>query len=127
MHTIALLALLSATQLPAGPAADRILIVTLDGLRWQELFGGAQPELISKPAGGVADTASTLQRYWRETAEARREALMPFLWGVVAGRGRILGDSAGGSIVRVSNGKRFSYAGPPTTGSTATTRFPTPT
>jgi hypothetical protein len=111
MHTIALLALLSATQLPAGPAADRILIVTLDGLRWQELFGGAQPELISKPAGGVADTASTLRRYWRETAEARREALMPFLWGVVAGRGRILGDSAGGSIVRVSNGKRFSYPG----------------
>jgi hypothetical protein len=106
MHTIALLALLSATQLPAGPAADRILIVTLDGLRWQELFGGAQPELISKPAGGVADTASTLRRYWRETAEARREALMPFLWGVVAGRGRILGDSAG-----VSNGKRFSYPG----------------
>ncbi|HSE51349.1 MAG TPA: alkaline phosphatase family protein [Gemmatimonadales bacterium] len=111
MHTIALLVLLSATQLQAGPAADRVLVVTLDGLRWQELFGGAQRELISRPAGGVADTTGTLRRFWRETGEARREALMPFLWGVVAGRGRILGDSAGGSVVRVSNGKRFSYPG----------------
>jgi hypothetical protein len=36
---------------------------------------------------------------------------MPFLWSTVASRGRILGDSAGGSLVRVSNGKRFSYPG----------------
>jgi len=111
MYTLALLALLSATQLPPGPAADHVLVVTLDGLRWQELFGGAQRELISKQAGGVADTPGLLGKFWRETAEARREALMPFLWSVVASRGRILGDSAGGSVVRVSNGKRFSYPG----------------
>jgi hypothetical protein len=111
MHTIALLALLSATQLPPGPEAEHVLVVTLDGLRWQELFGGAQRDLISKQAGGVADTAGLLRRFWRETAEARRKALMPFLWDVVAGRGRILGDSAAGSVVRVSNGKRFSYPG----------------
>ena len=111
MHTIALLALLSSAQLPAGLPADRILVVTLDGLRWQELFGGAQPELISKQSGGVADSAGLVRRFWRETAAARREALLPFLWSVVANRGRILGDSAGGSIVRVTNGKRFSYPG----------------
>ena len=111
MHTLALLALLSVTQLPAAPAADHVIVVTLDGLRWQELFGGAQRELISKRAGGVADTAALIRRFWRETAEARREALMPFTWSVVASRGRILGDSAGGSVVRVSNGKRFSYPG----------------
>lgn len=111
MHTIALLALLSSAQLPAGLPADRILVVTLDGLRWQELFGGAQPELISKQSGGVADSAGLVRRFWRETAAARREALLPFLWSVVANRGRILGDSAGGSIVQVTNGKRFSYPG----------------
>ena len=111
MYTLALLALLSATQLPPGPAADHVLVVTLDGLRWQEVFGGAQRHLISRQAGGVADTTGLLRRFWRETAEARREALMPFLWGVMAGRGPILGDSAGGSVVRVSNGKRFSYPG----------------
>ena len=111
MHTLALLALLSATQLPATPAADHILVVTLDGLRWQEVFAGAQRELISKRTGGVADTAALIRRFWRETAEARRAALMPFTWGVVASRGGILGDSATGSLVRVSNGKRFSYPG----------------
>lgn len=111
MPTIALLALLAATQTPAGPAADHIVVVTLDGLRWQELFGGAQRELISKQAGGVADSAGLVLRFWRETGAARREALLPFLWSVVASRGGILGDSADGSIVRVSNGKRFSYPG----------------
>lgn len=36
---------------------------------------------------------------------------MPFFWSVVADRGRVLGDSASGSVVRVTNGKRFSYPG----------------
>jgi hypothetical protein len=111
MNTITLLALLAAAQAPAGPAADHVVVVTLDGLRWQELFGGAQRELISNEAGGVADSAGLVLRFWRETGAARREALLPFLWSVVASRGRILGDSAGGSSVRVSNGKRFSYPG----------------
>jgi hypothetical protein len=92
-------------------AVDNVLVVTLDGLRWQELFGGAQRELISKNAGGVADTLGLRQQFWKESAETRREALMPFLWSVVSRRGVVLGDSAGGSTVRVTNGKRFSYPG----------------
>lgn len=92
-------------------AVDNVLVVTFDGVRWQEVFGGAQRELISKNAGGVADTAGLVRRFWRETAEAGRDALMPFLWSSVAERGVVLGDSAGGSTVRVTNGKRFSYPG----------------
>jgi hypothetical protein len=92
-------------------SVDNVLIVTLDGLRWQEVFGGAQRELISKNAGGVGDTAGLIGRFWREHARARREAMMPFLWSEVAGKGVIFGDSAAGSTVRVSNGKRFSYPG----------------
>ena len=92
-------------------AVDNVLVVTLDGLRWQEVFGGAQRELISKNAGGVADTVGLIRRFWKESARARREALMPFLWSEVAARGFILGDSAAGSTVRVTNGKRFSYPG----------------
>ncbi|HEX7024982.1 MAG TPA: hypothetical protein VF187_09205, partial [Gemmatimonadales bacterium] len=95
----------------AAPAVDHLLVVTLDGVRWQEVFDGAQRPLISRSAGGVADTTGLIARFWRESGEARREALMPFLWSVVARRGVLLGDSAGGSAVRVTNGKRFSYPG----------------
>lgn len=91
--------------------AERVLVVTLDGVRWQEVFGGAQRELIAAEAGGVADTTALLRRFWRESVEARRAALLPFLWGSVARQGRLLGDSTGGSVVRVTNGKWFSYPG----------------
>ena len=30
---------------PTGPKADRLVIVTLDGVRWQEIFHGVDPEL----------------------------------------------------------------------------------
>ena len=93
------------------PVADRLLVVTLDGMRWQEVFGGAARPLLSQKAGGVADTTGLIRRFFRETPEARREALMPFLWTVVARHGVLLGDSAGGRTVRVTNGKRFSYPG----------------
>jgi hypothetical protein len=112
----ALLALLAtgsaATRAQSPPApADHVLIVTLDGVRWQEVFGGAARELISAQAGGVRDTIALLRRFWRETSEVRRATLMPFLWGTLAQRGQLLGDSAAGSVVRVTNGKWFSYPG----------------
>jgi len=36
---------------------------------------------------------------------------MPFLWGVIARQGSLLGDSASGATVRVTNGLWFSYPG----------------
>ena len=91
--------------------ADRLLIVTMDGVRWQEVFGGAVKELISAGSGGVADTVALAGRFFRDTPEARREALMPFLWSMIARDGWIRGDSSAGAPVRVTNGKRFSYPG----------------
>jgi Type I phosphodiesterase / nucleotide pyrophosphatase len=89
----------------------RIVVVTLDGVRWQEIFGGAARGLITGDSGGVRDTALTLSRYWRQRPEERREALLPFFWRTIAREGQIWGDSTEGSTVRVTNGKRFSYPG----------------
>ena len=100
-----------ATDTAAQGSADRVIVVTLDGMRWQEIFGGADRGLITGADGGVADTAFTLQRFWRNDRAARRQAMMPFLTGVVAERGILLGDSAAGSVMRVANDKRFSYPG----------------
>jgi hypothetical protein len=102
---------LAARQQP--PAAN-VLIVTLDGMRWQEVFGGLSSDLLTKEAGGVSDAAAVEQlqkQYGGATAEARREKLMPFLWGTVARQGQVFGDASRGSISRVTNGLRFSYPG----------------
>jgi hypothetical protein len=91
-------------------AADNLVLVTLDGLRWQEVFAGADSAVINV----MSDTAraSRLREgYWRSGPEPRRQALMPFLWGTVALQGQILGDRYAGGGMRVTNGLRFSYPG----------------
>jgi type I phosphodiesterase/nucleotide pyrophosphatase len=91
--------------------ASNVLIVTLDGMRWQEVFGGLGADLLTKEGGGVSNAAALEQQFGGATPEARREKLMPFLWGTVAREGQIFGDASRGSIARVTNGLRFSYPG----------------
>jgi hypothetical protein len=90
---------------------DRVVLVTLDGLRWQEVFNGAEASLLTKENGGVQDVAATKKEFWRDSPEARREALMPFLWNVIAKQGEIFGNRGKESVVRVANGFKFSYPG----------------
>jgi hypothetical protein len=93
------------------PADRNVILVTTDGLRWQDLFRGADPALMNAKPGGVADLAALKKAFERDTPEARREALMPFFWGTVAKRGQVLGDRDSGSVARVTNGRNFSYPG----------------
>ncbi len=102
--------LLSGPALARGKTENVILIVS-DGLRWQEVFTGADPILMNKTAGGVANTNALAQAYWRETPEARREALMPFFWNVIARQGQLYGNQHKGSVSHVTNDKWFSYPG----------------
>jgi hypothetical protein len=95
---------------PPAPASN-VLIVTMDGMRWQELFGGLSPELLTKEAGGVSEASAIESRFGGRTAEERREKLMPFFWTVLAKRGQVFGDATRGSVARVTNGLRFSYPG----------------
>jgi hypothetical protein len=111
--TILLLAVVTPARSPLSAQirrTERVIVVTLDGVRWQELFGGADAELVAR-RGAVRDTAETRQRFWRSSAEARRAALFPFLWGTVARQGQIFGDSALGAGAYVTNGLWFSYPG----------------
>lgn len=102
---------IASAQRPRPATADMVIVVTMDGVRWQEVFGGSAGPLNSAAAGGVTDTLAVARRFSRESAEARRETLMPFLWGTIAREGWIRGDSSVGHPVRVTNGKRFSYPG----------------
>lgn len=95
----------------AAPRTRNVLLVTTDGLRWQEVFRGAEAALLNKPDGGVEDVEAIKSAFWRETPEERRAVLLPFIWGVIAKEGQLYGDLDAGSSVRVSNGLNFSYPG----------------
>jgi Metalloenzyme superfamily len=90
---------------------QNVLLVTTDGLRWQEVFGGADSVLMDKKNGGVRDVLALRGEFERGTPEDRREALMPFVWGVIAKKGQLFGNANAGSVARVTNGRNFSYPG----------------
>lgn len=109
--SIAALCIAQAPEPAAPRATTNVILVTLDGLRWQEVFGGADNRLMNKEHGGVADLLATRRRFWRGEAAQRRELLLPFLWTTIARQGQIFGDPQQNSRAVVENGHRFSYPG----------------
>lgn len=90
---------------------ENVVLVTLDGMRWQEVFGGADTALFRESKHYYADRAALARQFGQGTAQQRRQALMPFLWGTVARQGQLYGNRPAGSLVNVRNGMRFSYPG----------------
>jgi hypothetical protein len=89
-----------------------VVLIISDGLRWQEIFSGADKTLINQPNGGSWVAAEVLRKnYWREDVGERRKVLFPFLWGTIARKGQIFGNQNKGSVARVTNGLDFSYPG----------------
>lgn len=93
-----------------APRTNVVLIVT-DGFRWQELFRGADSALNNAQYGGVEDTAALRRAYLVGNADANRQALLPFIWEVMAKHGQIYGNRDVGSTAVVTNGYKFSYPG----------------
>ena len=90
---------------------ENVIVVTLDGLRWQEVFSGADDSLMNKDSGGVRDVFGLMGRYWRLSPAARREALMPFFWETIAKKGQVFGNPAKKAPSLLTNGLKFSYPG----------------
>ncbi|WP_103071607.1 alkaline phosphatase family protein [Aquimarina sediminis] len=88
----------------------KVVLITLDGLRWQELYTGADSLLIENKAY-VHDITSLKSDFWRSEAKDRREALMPFFWKNVTKIGQLHGNRNVGSKVDLTNTMWFSYPG----------------
>ena len=101
----------SAPRAQDAEPARYIIFVMTDGLRWQEVFHGADETLMNKQYGKVEDIAALKAQYWRPTQEDRRRALMPFFWSTIAQQGQTFGDRDQGSDAFVTNGLNFSYPG----------------
>ncbi len=101
---------LLASSTMAQNKSPKVVLITLDGLRWQEMFAGADPLLVGN-AAYVHDTTALKKRFWRATPGDRREALMPFIWKEVSKMGQIHGNRNLGSKVDLTNKMWFSYPG----------------
>lgn len=92
---------------------ENVILITLDGVRSEELFGGLDREALqSVTKKGAVEATTAYKKYWAATPEERRAKVMPFFWNVLMKRhGSVAGDRSRGSIVQITNRHRFSYPG----------------
>jgi Type I phosphodiesterase / nucleotide pyrophosphatase len=89
-----------------------VVLIVSDGLRWQEIFSGADPTLMDSEHGGIWAGEKELKgKFWRDDVSERRKALFPFLWSTVVKQGQIFGNQTKCSVAHVTNGMAFSYPG----------------
>ena len=106
--------LLSLTQYSFAQTnvkAEHLIIVSIDGLRWHEVFKGAEKELLLSKKFNSQDSAERVNKYWSEDVQQRRIRLMPFVWNTVAKEGQIYGNRELGNKVNVKNPYWISYPG----------------
>jgi hypothetical protein len=97
-------------KIEAKAQTEKIVIVTLDGMRWQEVFKGADTALMATKRY-VSDSSELATEFWDNDLNSRRKKLFPFLWNVISREGQILGNRDYGNNVNCANRYKFSYPG----------------
>lgn len=95
---------------PKGFQTENVFFITFDGLRWQEMFTGAD-SIFFDDVEFVKNGEEVRQRFWNDDSLKRRELLLPFFWNTIVKEGQIYGNRAYGSKVNCSNNFWFSYPG----------------
>jgi hypothetical protein len=78
--------------------SENVILVVLDGVRTQEMFGGIDKHLYTQIVQKKAPKADPealpfYKKYWAETPEERRRKVMPWLWSeFLENHGCIVGD-----------------------------------
>ena len=98
-----------ATSCLAQHKTENVVLITLDGFRWQELFQGADSALMHQQK--EFKDARLTEKFWRDDVSERRKSLLPFFWNTIAVQGQLFGNRTYGSKVNVSNQMWFSYPG----------------
>jgi hypothetical protein len=88
---------------------ENVVLITLDGMRWQEVFNGADSAFMRQQQ--YLKDPKSKNKFWRNDVAGRRKALFPFLWGTVAEKGQLYGNRNVGSKMNVTNNQWFSYPG----------------
>ena len=77
-----ILAPVAFSTLNAQHKTENVVIVTLDGMRWQEVFGGADSALMNNK-NYTKDNAGIAKKVWADDIKERRKKLFPFLWTTI--------------------------------------------
>ena len=105
-----LVLLLLSAALCAQHKTENIVIVTLDGMRWQEVFKGVDETLMNDSVFNH-NRDGVRQQFWAATPEERRKKLFPFLWTTIAVQGQLYGNRQYGNKLDNANPYWFSYPG----------------
>ena len=108
--SIIMLSLTCFTGNVSATTDRNLILVTIDGLRWQELFSGADPALLHNKKF-VREGHHVKEKFWHDNEEKRRQLLMPFFWQTVAKEGMVIGNRNIGSNMSLANQWHFSYPG----------------
>ena len=90
------------------PKTKNIIVITLDGLRWQELYKGVDPAIVCHEKWVKGKEIAAFMH--AEEAE-RRKQLMPFFWTEIAGAGQLYGNRDYNNKVNCKNHHLLSYPG----------------
>ncbi|MGB7070401.1 MAG: alkaline phosphatase family protein [Pyrinomonadaceae bacterium] len=110
---IAILLLLIAASANGQNKTKNAILITLDGVRTQEIFAGLDLDILKAATKkGAVEETPLYKKYWAATAEQRRYKVMPFFWGdLMKQNGSIAGNRSLGSTIQITNSHRFSYPG----------------
>ena len=67
----------------AQKTAENIIIITTDGLRWQEVFGGMDSAIANNRKFNQGDSSYIFKNYWAADVNERRKKLLPFMWNYI--------------------------------------------
>ena len=95
----------------ASGKTQNIVVILIDGYRWQELFRGAELDLLENKKYNTSDSLQRIRKYWSDDVNERRKKLMPFTWNYIAKHGQLYGNRNLGNKVNVMNPYWFSYPG----------------
>lgn len=110
IHTSLIIFNILTCILFAKGKTNNIIFITFDGLRWEEVFYGADSILIHSD-DYTKNQKQMLKEYWHSSDQIRREQLMPFFWNTIINQGQLYGNIRSGSIASLENPYRFSYPG----------------
>lgn len=88
---------------------QNVVVVTLDGFRWQELYRGADSALVNSKF--TNDKKEIKKKFRAAIPEERSKLLLPFFWSEIVNKGQLYGDRDLGNKDEVANPYHFSYPG----------------
>jgi hypothetical protein len=108
---IALLCLINSNSFAQTNQNKKVIVITTDGFRWQELFKGLDKDILKFKAFQNGDSLNTVKNFGGASAEESRKKLLPFFWSTIVEKGQIHGNRNYGSLVDNFNPYWFSYPG----------------